>query len=183
MVGTGHWASYTDWKEMRKEALERDPQVHRFGVLAGSSCTFDELHHWFDDEQDFHAFQARASELDDESIGDIAWTGTLDELAKGDSEEARERRRAFWELQAEQADSDDDDDDDSDDSLEDDDDDAEDDEAEDGEEICNEEADDLDEDTDEESDDTDDEGPVAEIPDELMDEFVASLYPDWWTGG
>ena len=141
MVSTGHWATYTDWEEMWKEVIEREPQVHRFGVLAGSSLAFDWMYHWFDDEQDFRQFQARARELTDQSIGSIEWMGTLDELASGDSEQARECRRAFWELQGEQAD---------------------------------------DEDTDEAEEDEDS---VDEIPDELMGEFVASLYPDWWTGG
>ncbi len=167
MAGTPPWAEYADFDEMRREAIERDPQEHRFGVLAGSSCAFDWLHYWFDDERDFQAFEARALELGEGSIGDIAWTGTLDELAKGDSEEALERRRAFWRQQAEndeELDDDDEEDDEEDDEAEDDDGEA------------------LEEDGYEDTDEAEDDDPADPIPAELMDDFVASLYPDWWTG-
>ncbi len=167
MAGTPPWAEYADFDEMRREAIERDPQEHRFGVLAGSSCAFDWLHYWFDDERDFQAFEARALELGEGSIGDIAWTGTLDELAKGDSEEALERRRAFWRQQAEndeELDDADEDDDEEDDEAEDDDGEA------------------LEEDGYEDTDEAEDDDPADPISAELMDDFVASLYPDWWTG-
>ncbi len=163
MAGTPPWAEYADFDEMRREAIERDPQEHRFGVLAGSSCAFDWLHYWFDDERDFQAFEARALELGEGSIGDIAWTGTLDELAKGDSEEALERRRAFWRQQAE-----------NDEELDDDD--------EEGDEAEDDDGEALEEDVYEDTDEAEDDDPADPIPAELMDDFVASLYPDWWTG-
>lgn len=171
MAGTSPWAEYADFDEMRREAIERDPQEHRFGVLAGSSCAFDWLHYWFDDERDFQAFEARALELGEGSIGDIAWTGTLDELAKGDSEEALERRRAFWRQQAENDEELDDDDEDDDEEGDEEDDEAEDDDGE-----------ALEEDGYEDTDEAEDDDPADPIPAELMDDFVASLYPDWWTG-
>jgi hypothetical protein len=148
---------------MSMEAIGRDPQTYRFGALVGSSLACDWMHYWFEDQQDFEAFVARARELPDGSLGSIAWRGTLDELITGDSGEALDRRRAFWEQQAENGDQDED--------------------AVDGEETDGADDADADEKQDADFKDQEDSEHVKAIPDELLDAFVASLYPELWTGG